>query len=82
MSEGPAQPPPDEPQPQGVAVIAHVEPGSLTLGELRRALAAVPSRYDDVAVYTEGCDCIGPCSGFELDSQGLKAILLLRRRDG
>lgn len=43
----------------------------LTLGELRRALAAIPARYDDVRISTEGCDCDGPCSGYELDVTGL-----------
>ena len=46
-------------------------PGKLTLGELRTALTAIPERYDDIEVSTEGCDCDGPCSGFALDARGL-----------
>lgn len=53
------------------SIICHAPNKQLKLGELRRALAAIPARYDDVLVETEGCDCVGPCSGFELDETGL-----------
>lgn len=57
-------------------------PGPLRLGMLRKALAAIPSRYDDLEVYTEGCDCVGPCSGFEVTSaEDLHLAVIINRRD-
>lgn len=41
----------------------------LTVGQLRKLIADLP---DDMPVYTEGCDCVGPSDGVlvEADDQG------------
>lgn len=47
----------------------------ITVGQLRELLAEYP---DDMLVQTEGCDCIGPCSGmYETGGQ----LLLTRGRE-
>lgn len=42
----------------------------MTVGQLRAALAQVPAEYDDAPLYTEGCDCFGPCGALERADSG------------
>jgi hypothetical protein len=51
----------------------------LTARELLALLTALPEADLDLPLYTEGCDCVGPCGGIDAaNDAGERAIILTR----